>query len=215
MPREELRSEMQAGVEFFCIRRERRVIGVMGLQRCGRRRAHSTRVYAYLGASTRRRALACSSTSGAKLIGRCWWARGKPPPGRCASTSVAASGWCPRKKRRGCCGATGPFRSARSRNPWSRCPSRMRSPYSSILIFAWRTTFSQRARSARICSAKCARRIADGLDAERCVAAADLGLAQHRGDLLLQPLERPARRLRRGQDAGPGVDHEAAPARSR
>jgi N-acetylglutamate synthase-like GNAT family acetyltransferase len=33
MPREELRSEMQAGVKFFCIRRERRVIGVMGLQR--------------------------------------------------------------------------------------------------------------------------------------------------------------------------------------
>jgi N-acetylglutamate synthase-like GNAT family acetyltransferase len=32
MPREELRSEMRAGVKFFCIRRERRVIGVMGLQ---------------------------------------------------------------------------------------------------------------------------------------------------------------------------------------
>jgi N-acetylglutamate synthase-like GNAT family acetyltransferase len=32
MPREELRSEIRAGVKFFCIRRERRVIGVMGLQ---------------------------------------------------------------------------------------------------------------------------------------------------------------------------------------
>jgi N-acetylglutamate synthase-like GNAT family acetyltransferase len=32
MPREELRSEMQAGVKFFCIRRDSRVVGVMGLQ---------------------------------------------------------------------------------------------------------------------------------------------------------------------------------------
>jgi N-acetylglutamate synthase-like GNAT family acetyltransferase len=32
MPREELRSEMQAGVKFFCVRRDGRVVGVMGLQ---------------------------------------------------------------------------------------------------------------------------------------------------------------------------------------
>jgi len=32
MPREELRSEMQAGVKFFCIRRGSSVVGVMGLQ---------------------------------------------------------------------------------------------------------------------------------------------------------------------------------------
>ena len=33
MPREELRSELRAGVKFFCIRRDGRAIGVMGLQR--------------------------------------------------------------------------------------------------------------------------------------------------------------------------------------
>jgi len=33
MPREELLSEMRAGVKFFCIRRDGRVLGVMGLQR--------------------------------------------------------------------------------------------------------------------------------------------------------------------------------------
>jgi N-acetylglutamate synthase-like GNAT family acetyltransferase len=32
MPREELLSEMRAGVKFFCIRRDGRVVGVMGLQ---------------------------------------------------------------------------------------------------------------------------------------------------------------------------------------
>ena len=32
MPREELASEMQAGVKFFCLRRDGRVAGVMGLQ---------------------------------------------------------------------------------------------------------------------------------------------------------------------------------------
>ena len=32
MPREALRAEMQAGVKFFCIRRDSRVVGVMGLQ---------------------------------------------------------------------------------------------------------------------------------------------------------------------------------------
>jgi len=32
MPREELLSEIQAGVKFFCIRRDGRVVGVMGLQ---------------------------------------------------------------------------------------------------------------------------------------------------------------------------------------
>jgi N-acetylglutamate synthase-like GNAT family acetyltransferase len=32
MPREELLSEMRAGVKFFCIRRDGRVAGVMGLQ---------------------------------------------------------------------------------------------------------------------------------------------------------------------------------------
>src|SRR5438046_6355116 len=52
-------------------------------------------------------------------------------------------------------------------------------------------------------------RIADRLDAERRVAAADLGLGKHRGDFLLQPLEHRARRLRRRADADPGGDHEA------
>src|SRR5438105_4356423 len=52
-------------------------------------------------------------------------------------------------------------------------------------------------------------RVADRLDAQRRVAAADLGLGQHRGDLLLQALEHRARRLRRRKDADPGVDHEA------
>ncbi|HEY1291004.1 MAG TPA: GNAT family N-acetyltransferase [Burkholderiales bacterium] len=33
MPREELLSEMRAGVKFFCIRHDGRVAGVMGLQR--------------------------------------------------------------------------------------------------------------------------------------------------------------------------------------
>ena len=33
MPLDELRAEIEAGVEFFCIRREGRVAGVMGLQR--------------------------------------------------------------------------------------------------------------------------------------------------------------------------------------
>jgi N-acetylglutamate synthase-like GNAT family acetyltransferase len=32
MPREELLSEMRAGVKFFCFRRDGRVVGVMGLQ---------------------------------------------------------------------------------------------------------------------------------------------------------------------------------------
>ena len=32
MPRDELVSEMRAGVKFFCIRRDGRVVGVMGLQ---------------------------------------------------------------------------------------------------------------------------------------------------------------------------------------
>ena len=32
MPLEEVRAEMAAGVEFFCVRRHRRVVGVMGLQ---------------------------------------------------------------------------------------------------------------------------------------------------------------------------------------
>jgi GNAT superfamily N-acetyltransferase len=32
MPLEELRAEMDAGVEFFCVRRNGRVTGVMGLQ---------------------------------------------------------------------------------------------------------------------------------------------------------------------------------------
>ena len=35
MPREELLSEMRAGVKFFCIRRDGRVAGVMGLQHVG------------------------------------------------------------------------------------------------------------------------------------------------------------------------------------
>jgi GNAT superfamily N-acetyltransferase len=32
MPLDEVRAEMGAGVEFFCVRREGRVVGVMGLQ---------------------------------------------------------------------------------------------------------------------------------------------------------------------------------------
>src|SRR6476661_3387805 len=53
------------------------------------------------------------------------------------------------------------------------------------------------------------RRVADRLDAERRVAVADVGLAKHCGDLLLQAGEDLARRLCRRQDAGPRVDHEA------
>src|SRR6185503_18809676 len=53
------------------------------------------------------------------------------------------------------------------------------------------------------------RRVADRLDAERRVAAADVGLAEHRGDLLLQAREDLRRRLRRRQDAGPRLDDEA------
>jgi len=35
MPREELMSEMRAGVKFFCLRQNGRVVGVMGLQHVG------------------------------------------------------------------------------------------------------------------------------------------------------------------------------------
>src|SRR5580765_6226903 len=53
------------------------------------------------------------------------------------------------------------------------------------------------------------RGVADRLDAERRVAAADVRLAEHCGDLLLQAGEDLARRLRRRQDARPRVDDEA------
>src|SRR4051812_34404212 len=52
-------------------------------------------------------------------------------------------------------------------------------------------------------------RIADRLDAEGRVAAADVGLAEHCGDFLLQAAEDLARGLPRRQDAGPRVDDEA------
>src|SRR5688572_26235404 len=56
------------------------------------------------------------------------------------------------------------------------------------------------------------RRVRDGLDAERRIAAADVRLAEHRRDVLLQPLERLARCLRGGEDAGPGIHHESVEA---
>src|ERR1051326_1488667 len=53
------------------------------------------------------------------------------------------------------------------------------------------------------------RRVARGLDAERGVAPAHVRLGEHRRDFLLQAADDFARRLRRREDAGPGIDHEA------